>query len=72
MSGLHGCLPQFCSSSPTVSEALTVLTELHGLSTRQRRELSRTGLVSLRQDQGAEYAQVELCTCSEPSLHDDF
>ena len=71
MSGLHGYLPQFCCAVDSRKEAVDTLADLHELSTRQVKELRRTGSVELKQEQGAEYCEWSLCSCWTPEVHND-
>jgi hypothetical protein len=71
MAGLHGCLPQYCTSCDTYNDAVETLADLHELGRSRRQELKRNGYLALdaRQD-GNEYCEIRECDCDNPSIHD--
>lgn len=71
MSGLHGYLPQFCTSCTTRKDAVDTLSDLHEMSHSQQKDLRRTGSVELKPYQGAEYANITECSCGDPERHCD-
>jgi len=71
MNGTSGCMPDSCNAYETKRAAVESLTDLLELTTRQARELSRDGLVYCKPGQGADYAEVSECTCSEPWVHSE-
>lgn len=72
MAGLHGCLPQFCTSCETYQDAVETLADLHEIGRTRKATLKRTGYLELNIGRdGNEYCEITTCTCSDPSVHDD-
>jgi len=76
MGGSYGCLPDNCAVYKTPKDAVEGLNSIYELSTRQVRELRRTGSVLLTRGQGGEYyewseCKWSECNCPEPWIHDD-
>ena len=72
MAGLHGCLPQYCSSHDTLTNAVDDLADMSELGRDRRRALKRELYLGLniRRD-GNEYLKITECNCSDPSVHND-
>ena len=78
MAGLHGCLPQFCCSAETYSQAVDILAEAIPLGKRRKAELKRTGSLELHlhgttqyEGDGHEYCEIVECDCDDPTIHND-
>ena len=80
MSGMHGCLPDHCEVYETLEDAVSDLANVFDLGrTRQARlkadkylELTPTPIEQAQEmDFGAEYCEIQVCTCADPSTHSD-
>ena len=72
MSGIHGCLPQYCAACDTIRDAVDSLASLHELGKNRQRELRRDLYLELNPNRdGAEYAEIVECDCDDPDCHND-
>ena len=72
MAGLHGSLPQFCSSYDRKDDAVSDLASLHELGRTRTSQLKKHLYLelNLRRD-GNEYCEITECDCSNPEDHND-
>lgn len=72
MSGAHGCLPDFCTSCESHTQAVDVLADLFELGRNRRRDLASSDYLELRPNRdGAEYCEITSCDCENPDVHCD-
>jgi hypothetical protein len=72
MAGLHGSLPQFCSSYDRKEDAVSDLASLHELGKNRTAELKRNLYLELNlKRDGNEYCEITECDCSNPEDHND-
>lgn len=71
MSGVHGCLPQYCASCDTIREAVDSLASVHDLGQNRQKRLRRDLHLELNRDDGAEYCEIVECDCDDPTTHND-
>lgn len=80
MSGDHGCLPDHCQVYSTKRVAIADLANLFGDMRGVQSDLRKYNYCELSDKQswegergcaGAEYAEVEICTCADPGQHDE-
>lgn len=79
MSGMRGCLPDYCCSLESVEDAVESLAELFGDSLTEeqeqafRRELSHGRFHEFADpaEAGAQYAEITECDCPNPEDHDN-
>jgi hypothetical protein len=71
-SGLHGCLPQFCSSYDRKEDAVTDLSLLHELGKNRTSKLKKNLYLELNlKRDGSDYCEIVECDCSNPENHND-
>jgi len=80
MSGMHGCLPDHCDVFESVEDATSDLVQLFQLG-RIRENILRENLylelklTPIEENQGvefgADYCEIQTCTCDDPSVHSD-
>lgn len=72
MAGLHGCIPNFCDSYESVSDAVESLAQIHDLGRRRKAELKRNLYLELNlQRDGNAYCEIQECNCGHPEDHSD-
>lgn len=72
MAGLHGYLPQTCDVYESQAQAAESLALIHDLGKRRTAQLKRDGYLELNLHRdGNEYAEIEECSCGDPSQHSD-
>ena len=71
MSGIHGCMAQFTTVGPTRSQVAETLASVHERGKNWQASLVRNWYAELRQEDGAEYAEIVECDCSDPTIHED-
>ena len=71
MSGLNGYLPQFTTVGPTRTSVADTLASVHERGKNWRAQLVRDWYMELRPEDGAEYAEIVECDCSDPTIHED-
>jgi hypothetical protein len=73
MAGLHGYLPQYCSSHETPDDAALDLGQLHELTDRAIKELAVDYYLELNlKKHGNEYCEIVECDCATPEDHNDM
>jgi len=73
MAGLHGCLPQTCSTYDNYIDAVEGLACIHELGKNRTRQLKRDGYLELNLHRdGNEYCEIEECYCDNPEQHNDI
>ena len=71
MAGLHGCMPNFCTSCNTFNDAVEVLADLHELGKTRKKRLHADHCIELNlKRDGNEYAEINSCICSTPEEHE--
>ncbi len=72
MAGMCGCLPNYCGVFDSKRDAARTLAEMHDEARGVYRRLMRHDYAALdvRRD-GNEYAEVSMCACDAPSVHED-
>ena len=72
MAGLHGYLPQTCSSYDTYADAVDSMADTHELGKNRRSQLKRDGYLELNLHRdGNEYIEITECECDTPEDHND-
>ena len=71
MSGIHGCMPDYCASLDSANGAVASLANLFELSRIQIRKLERNRTLRLSPEDGAEYCEIVTCDCNDPEQHND-
>ncbi len=72
MGGLHGCLPQHCTTHDTLADAVEEAVHRYELSKRRQRFLCEDRYLDLNlKYEGNEYLEIEQCDCANPEQHDD-
>ena len=71
MSGLNGYLPQFITVGPTRTAVAEALASLHERGKNWQASLVRNWYAELRQQDGAEYAEIVECACDTPTDHEE-
>jgi len=72
MSGIHGCLPQYCASHSTIRDAVEDLATLHEIGKNRQRTLRHDLYLELNSERdGAEYCEIAECDCDDPDCHND-
>jgi len=73
MAGIHGCLPQYCSTHDNYNNAVEDLAQLHELGKNRTKELKKDGYLELNMKKdGNEYCEIIECDCKTPESHNDF
>lgn len=71
MSGDHGCLPDFCTASPTKKVTVEIMADLFDLGPARTRRLARRNYLALDPGQdGASYIEISKCNCGNLSCHE--
>lgn len=72
MAGLHGYMPNCCTSCETKGQAAEYLGQIHELSANKIRLLRRDMYLELDlATHGNEYCEIQECDCADADCHND-
>lgn len=73
MAGIHGCMPNYCTSHDSYKDAVDDLAAMHELGKNRKTELRKNGYIELNiHRDGNEYAEITECDCADPESHNDY
>ena len=72
LGGDHGFLPDYSTGAcDTLKAAVDSLSEVYEFGERRRRALRRDRTLELGKSFGAEYCEIQDCSCDTPEVHGD-
>jgi hypothetical protein len=80
MSGMHGCLPDYCEVHEALPDAINDLVNLFELGRERTKALRQAKYLELVRNPveiaeercfGADYCEITACDCDTPEVHSD-
>jgi hypothetical protein len=73
IAGLHGCMPNYCETFESYTDAVDSLAQVHELGKNRTRELKNNEYLelNLRRD-GNEYCEITSCSDNDCQLEEPF